>query len=234
MICQNIYPIVNENLTTNYNSCNMNGMKSLHAIQKKILDYLSANGELEGLTLRELGERIGVHHPFKIAYHLEKLQEKGFLRMNPANPNDYQVLKDPIDDISYLNLYNLPAHCGKGESLLAQERVIKRIPVSTKEFGVSADAFLVQATGQSMEPKIHDGDYVLAQEQKDVTYAGQTALVIHNDVPKIKRVNKVQKRYLLGSLNPEYPDQLVLARDSFTIVGVVKGVIHFEGSAAFS
>lgn len=203
-------------------------MKSLHPIQKKLLDYLKKEGDLEGLTLRELGEIIGVNHPYKIAYHLEKLQEKGYLRANPSNANDYEVLKDPIEDISYVNLYQMPAHCGRGEALLAEERVIKRVPISTKEFGVNANAFLVQAKGDSMEPKIHDGDYVLGQVQADVTYQGQAAIVVHNDIPKIKRINKVGKRYILVSLNPNYPDKLVLTRDHFKIVGVVKGVIHFE------
>lgn len=205
-------------------------MNILHPIQKKLLDYLKQEGDLEGLTLRELGEIIGVKHPFKVAYHLERLQEKGYLRVNPSNSNDYEVLKDPIEDVAYVNLYEMPAHCGKGEPLLMEERVIKRIPISTKEFGVNANAFLVQAKGDSMEPKIHHGDYVLGQSQPDVTFQGQTAIVVHNDVPKIKRVNKVGKRYILVSLNPSYSDQLVLTRDKFKIVGIVKGVIHFERS----
>lgn len=205
-------------------------MKSLHPIQKKLIDYLKQEGDLEGLTLRELGEIIGVKHPYKISYHLEKLQEKGYLRMNPSSPNDYEVLKDPIEDVAYVNLYEMPAHCGKGEPLFMEERVIKRIPISTKEFGVNANAFLVQAKGDSMEPKIHHGDYVLGQAQYELGYQGQTAIVVHNDVPKIKRINKVGKRYILVSLNPSYPDQLVLTRDRFKIVGVVKGVIHFERS----
>lgn len=205
-------------------------MKPLHPIQKKLLDYLKKQGDFEGLTLRELGDSIGVNHPYKIAYHLEKLQEKGYLRTNPSNSNDYEVLKDPIEDLMYVNLYQIPAHCGRGEALFAEERVIKRIPISTKEFGVSANAFLVQARGNSMEPKIHDGDYVLGQAQKDISYQGQTAIVIHNETPKIKRVNKIGKRYVLGSLNPEYPDQLVLTRDRLRIVGVVKGILHFERS----
>lgn len=208
-----------------YNECSM---KSLHPIQKKLLDYLKRQGDLEGLTLRELGEIIGVKHPYTIAYHLEQLQEKGYLRVNPGNPNDYQVLQDPIEDVAYVNLYEMPAHCGKGESLLLEERVMRRIPISTKEFGVNANAFLVQAKGNSMEPKIHHGDYVLGQTQHDVSFQGQTAIVVHNDVPKIKRINKVGKRYVLASLNPNYQDQLVLTRDRFKIVGVVKGVIHFE------
>lgn len=203
-------------------------MKSLHPIQKKLLDYLEKENDLEGLTLRELGEMIGVKHPYKVAYHLERLQEKGYLRVNPGNPNDYEVLKDPIEDVAYVNLYEMPAHCGKGEPLLMEERVIKRIPISTKEFGVNANAFLVQAKGDSMEPKIHHGDYVLGQAQADVSFQGQTAIVVHNDVPKIKRVNKVGKRYVLVSLNSSHPDQLVLTRDKFKIVGIVKGVIHFE------
>ena len=205
-------------------------MTLLHPIQKKLLDYLKQEVDLEGLTLRELGEMIGVKHPFKVAYHLEKLQQKGYLRINPTNPSDYQILKDPIEDVSYVNLYEMPAHCGKGEPLLMEERIMKRIPISTKEFGVNANAFLVQAKGDSMEPKIHSGDYVLGQTQQDISYQGQTAIVVHNEVPKIKRINKVGKRYILASLNPSYPDQLVLTRDRFKIVGIVKGVIHFERS----
>ncbi|MBI3335238.1 MAG: helix-turn-helix domain-containing protein [Candidatus Portnoybacteria bacterium] len=204
-------------------------MKTLHPVQKKILDYLKREGELEGLTLRELGERIGVEHPYKISYHLKKLEEQGYLRLNPVNPNEYQILKNPIEDVAFINLYDIPAHCGRGAALLDEARVVKRIPISTKEFGVNANAFMVLAKGRSMEPKIHDGDYVIAQAQPDIDYSGQVALVVHNETPKIKRINKVVQRFMLGSLNPEYPDQLVLARDRFRIVGVVKGVIHFEG-----
>ena len=66
----------------------------LHQKQAEILDILK-QGE-EGLSLRDIAEKIGVNSPNTVLHHIKQLEQKGYLRRNPANSADYIVLKDPI------------------------------------------------------------------------------------------------------------------------------------------
>lgn len=202
-------------------------MPELHPIQKKILDHLKQSS-FEGKTLRDLAEEIGIDHPFKLSYHLDRLQKKGYLRINPANPTDYKILKHPIEDAIYLNVYSSAAQCGP-EGLLAEEHVVDRIPVSTKQFGITDEKyFLVRAKGDSMEPKIGDGDLVLARENPDPA-PGSLVVVVHNEVVKIKKYQVADNRGMLISLNESYPPEVVKKGDEFRKCGVIKNVIKIEG-----
>ena len=77
-----------------------------------------------------------------------------------------------------------------------------------------------------MEKMIHDGDLVLVREQTDVD-SGQIAVVVHEEMPKIKKILKNGNHYVLVSLNPDFNDQEVVAGDdpNFRICGLVKGVL---------
>lgn len=201
-------------------------MPKLHPIQERILDYLKRGG-LEGKTLRELATEIGIDHPFKLSYHLNQLQEKGYLRINPADPSDYKILKHPIEDVVYLNVYTNAAQCGP-EGLLAEEHVVDRIPVSTKQFGITDEKyFLVKARGDSMEPKIKDGDLVLAQENP-TPEPGSLIVATHNAVPKIKKYWVSNEQEILMSLNEKYPPEVISPDDDFRKFGVVKNVVKIE------
>lgn len=200
-------------------------MKELHPVQRKILDYLKIN-QLEGKTLRDVASEIGINHPFKVSYHLKQLQEKGYLRINPENQSDYKILKDPDEDVAYLNVYSENAQCGP-EGLLAEEHVVDRVPLPTAQFGVtnSADYFLVKARGNSMEPKIKEGDYVLARRTKDLPN-GNVVVVAHNGVAKIKKFwIESNDRALLLSLNKKYPPEIIKEGDDFKPVGIVKNIV---------
>ena len=196
--------------------------EKLHKKQKAILEILK-RGE-EDLSLRDIAEEIGVSSPNTVLYHINQLERKGYLRRNPTNPSDYVILRDPIKDITYINLYGM-AQCGPN-GLLAEERVIDRVPFSTKTFGVSDQIFLVKARGDSMEPLIFEDDLVLALKQSDLE-TGEIGIVVHNNEPKIKKIIKIGKKYVLESLNPKYSPEEIKIEDSFQIVGKVKNIIHF-------
>ncbi|MCD6226033.1 winged helix-turn-helix transcriptional regulator [bacterium] len=196
--------------------------KELHQKQKAILEVLK-RGE-EGLSLRDIAEEIGVNSPNTVLYHMNQLEKKGYLRRDPVNPANYIILKDPIKDITYVNLYGM-AQCGP-EGLLAEENIIDRIPLSTKTFGVSDQVFLVKARGDSMEPLIFENDLVLAFKQPDLE-TGEIGVVVHNDEPKIKKIIKIGKKYVLESLNSRYFPEEIKSEDSFQIIGKVKNIIHF-------
>jgi len=196
--------------------------EELHPKQKAILEVLKKGKE--GLSLRDIAKEIGVSSPNTVLHHIGQLEKKGYLRRNPANPANYTILRDPIKDITYVNLYGM-AQCGS-EGLLAEERVIDRIPLSTKTFGVSDQVFLVKARGSSMEPYIFGNDLVLVASQPEVE-PGEIGMVIHNSEPKIKKIIQLGRKYILESLNPKYSLEIIQPNDDFRIVGKVKNVIHF-------
>ena len=67
-----------------------------------------------------------------------------------------------------------------------------------------SEYFALQIKGQSMEPKISDGDVVIVRKQPDVD-SGQIAIVcVNGDHATCKKVMKQQSGILLQPLNPAY------------------------------
>ena len=194
---------------------------NLHPIQKKLLDLLIKNID-EPLTIREMQNILDASSTSVVAHHLTQLEKKGYLKKNPANPRDYQVLKDaPEKQITYLNLYGL-AHCGPTGSVL-DGNPIERIPISTRVISFpSAEAFMVKAKGDSMEPKINDSDLVIARKTDDADN-GSVVVCVNDGEALIKKIKKEGRNTILISLNPKY--QPFLADKNFRIEGEVRGVI---------
>lgn len=205
-------------------------MKKIHPVQQKLLDLLKANVD-DPLTVRELQDLIGVSSPSVIQHHITKLVEKGFLRRNPSNPQDYQVLADnPEKNMAYLNVYGM-AQCGPNGSVL-DGNPIDRIKISSRVLGFSAsEAFVVKAKGSSMLPKIHSGDLVIAKKTP-VAEDGEVAVCVNNGEVLIKKIQKIVRSeddiaYNLISLNHSQFSSFP-ASENFKVEGVVRGIISYK------
>ena len=127
-------------------------IEDLHPIQQKILELLEKNSQ-EPLTIREMQNIVGATSTSVVTHHISQLEKKGYIKKNPYNPRDFQILKTPEKEIAYLNLYGLAA-CGPNGSVLDGDP-IDRIPVSTRFIPFSSSqAFMVKAKGNSMLPKL--------------------------------------------------------------------------------
>jgi len=193
---------------------------SLHPVQDKLLELLRENID-EPLTIREIQERLGLSSPSVVAHHITALEKKGVLKRNPSNPKDYQILENgPEKQIAYLSLYGL-AHCGPKGSILDGDPVDK-IPLPERLISFpSNEAFLVKAKGDSMEPKIHDGDLVIARKTNAPT-DGRIFVCINDGEALIKKVHLKGKNRMLISLNASY--EPLLAENDFRVVGEVRSV----------
>jgi len=195
--------------------------KSLHPVQDKLLGLLRNQTE-EQLTIRELQEAVGASSTSVVAHHLQQLERKGFIRRNPYNPRDYQIIDDgPEPAVVTLNVYGL-ATCGPAGSIL-DGNPIDRIPIAARLLAFSpAEAFMVRAKGRSMEPTIHDGDLVIAKrtfEFKD----GKVYVCVNDEESLIKRVRIDGDRVILESVNREFAP-FVAAHD-FRVEGEVRSII---------
>lgn len=204
----------------------------LHKHQEALLDLLRRKkGDLAGMSLRAIGAEVALpDKPQVIAHHLERLEDKGYIRKQRRDGRVYEVLKTPVGGIALVDLYSTTAQCGP-EGFLGEDCVLERVPVASKAFGITnpSDYFLVKARGDSMEEMIHDGDLVLARRQDEVD-SGQIAVLVHDGMPKIKRVVKTADAYVLHSLNDKIEREVVIPKGDvdLRICGLVRGVLKFS------
>ena len=198
----------------------LTSMKKLHPTQEKLLKLLSQNID-EPLTVRQLQDELGVSSTSVVAHHIDQLEKKGYLKRNPGNPQDYQVLSDPERPVAYLNLYGL-AQCGPNGSIL-DGNPIDRIAISTKLLTFpAAEAFMVRARGDSMEPAIQEDDFVIARktsEERD----NQVVVCVNDGEALIKLLRLDDGRRILQSVNSKF--RPFIAANDFKVEGEVKGVI---------
>lgn len=196
--------------------------QTLHPAQAKLLDLLAKHID-EPLTIRELQDNIDASSTSVVAHHLSQLEKKGYLKRNPNDSRDYTVLDGPEKQVAYLNMYGL-AQCGPKGSIL-DGSPIDKVAIPTKFLTFPSDeGFLVKAKGDSMVPKIHEGDVVIIQKASDAD-SGSLVVCVNNGEALIKKVQKEKNGVILTSLNVSY-EPFLAARD-FRIEGVVKGVMSY-------
>lgn len=192
----------------------------LHKKQLQLLRLLSENTE-SPLTIRKLQALLDLSSPSLVHHHIKQLEKKKYISRNPNNPKDYKILNDPKKLFSYVNLYGL-ARCGPDGTLLSGDP-IDRIPLSPKMISFNIeDAFLVEALGNSMEPYIHEGDFVIAKMQ-NCAENGEIVVCSLDGEVMIKKLYKDKK--LLISINPKIDPIVIGQKVFFNIDGVVKGII---------
>jgi repressor LexA len=200
-------------------------MKELHISQRELVSLLKSNIE-DPLTIRELQERLNLSSTSLVHHHISQLEKKGYLRRNPNNPKDYQILSDsPEKSITYLNMYGC-AQCGPRGSIF-DGSPIDRVPLSTRMLGFpSEEAFMVKAKGESMMPKIKEKDVVIARKV-DYAQNGSIVVCVNSGEVLIKQIQKENDNVILVSLNPEFRP-FIANRDDFKVEGIVKGVYSYE------
>lgn len=196
----------------------------LHETQRSLLKLLKSN-ILDPLTIRELQDELDVSSPSVVYHHITQLEKKGLLKRNPNNPKDYQILDEPEKPVVFLNLYGM-AQCGPNGTLL-DGNPIDRIPISSKLINFSTDeAFLVQAKGDSMKPKIKSGDLIIAKKV-NVADDGDIIVCVYNEFVLIKKLYSKDGHIILHSINKSYSP--ILADSSQVLIqGIVKGIINYN------
>ena len=198
-------------------------MKKIHKTQQKLIKLLK-DTITDPLTIREIQSRLDISSPSLVLHHMRQLEKKGYLRRNPTNPNDYQILADsPDKKITYLNLYGL-AYCGPSGTIL-DDNPVDRIPISSQILGFpSSEGFMVKAKGDSMYPKINDGDLVIAKKTNEAEN-GSIVVCVNSGEALIKKIQKNGK-IILVSVNQAY--QPFVASDDFRVEGIVRGIYSYS------
>ncbi len=136
----------------------------MHNIQEKLLQVMQ-NKNLNGMTLREIGELIGEKFPQKVKHHLDQLQKRGLVKIDKTKKT---IMKSIGGAIKNTQLISIPivgaANCGPA-TIFANENIEGYLKISKTILRKFKNIFAIRAQGLSMNRAmvngntIEDGDY---------------------------------------------------------------------------
>ena len=206
-----------------YNSMATNKLDDL---QRRLIAFFKQNTEQEGLTLREIANQVWASHPQTVLNKLNQLVFRGYF---VKDDRWYRLLREDVenklDDIVQLPIYGF-AQCGNKGKQIIDEYSQEKMPVTIAFIGTSdiKNCFFVRAKGNSMEPKIQDGDLVLIRQQPSYDES-DFVFVLHNQFPKLKKIINQNGHYMLESINRFFDKVEIDPYDETKVIGVVKKVI---------
>ena len=198
----------------------------LDELQKRLIAFFKQNLDQEGLTLREIANEIWASHPQTVLNKLNQLVLKGYF---VKDDRWYRLIREEVwkrnDDIIQLPIYGF-AQCGNKGKEIIDEYSQEKIPVTIAFIGTSdiENCFFVRAKGNSMEPKIQDGDLVLIRQQPSYDES-DFVFVVHNQLPKLKKIIKQDNKLMLESINRFFDKVEISPYDETKVIGVVKKII---------
>lgn len=190
--------------------------------QSEILDFLMKWLQDRGYppTIAE----IAGHFHFHIGAargHLQALQKKGFIKINPGISRGIEITGLTI---TQGRAVPVAGKVRAGDPLYCIEEISSQIYIDKGLFK-SQNPFSLKVTGDSMkEAGIFDGDYVIVNPQQSIEN-GQIALVLIGDESTIKRVFIKGDRIRLKAENKDISDKTYKTSE-VVILGKVIGVIR--------
>lgn len=211
----------------------------MHIIQKRLLDLIAHNENFGSLSLRKMAEMIDAEgKPQTAKYHLQKLEEGGFIQMNLAE-GIVKLVKRGRDKVVPGPLYSLPvigmANCGPA-TIFAEQNIEQYLKVSSKMLPKSkGDLFALIADGPSMnkaevEPgkTIESGDFVLVDSGQKTFKDGDIVVAIIDGLATIKRFRGDKTNGIItleADSTEKYLPIFIHEGDDFILNGKVVGII---------
>lgn len=114
-----------------------------------------------------------------------------------------------------------------GFGVLANDMIVDYIPLFISSDIETSETLCIKVQGNSMYPKIEDGDIVQVQKVDSVDSGKIAVVLIDDDDGLVKRVVYGPDWIELQSINPEYPPKRFEGADvqRIRVVGLVKKII---------
>ena len=190
------------------------------------------------MTQLELAEKLGYKSKSSVA-HIENGRDiprsmvvtlADILETTPAYLMGWEDDK-PTDTLTVLpteKIHMIPVFgsVAAGFGAYASSDIIEYIPLYIENDCDVADTICITVKGQSMYPKIEEGDRIVVRRQDSVDN-GRIAVVMIGDEAVVKRVECEKNKLTLISINPEYPPRVIEGKDleDVRIVGLVQEVM---------
>lgn len=204
----------------------------MHKIQEKLLHVLQA-GDLNHLTLREIGDMVQEKFPQKVKHHLDQLEKKGFIKIDRRQKkitlNDHSSSSTPLLSIPIVGA----ANCGPA-TIFANENIEGYLKISKSILKRVKSIFAIKAQGLSMNrasidgKTIEDGDYLIIDSSDTHAHNGDIVLSVIDDMANIKKYvwdEDNNQIVLISESTKDIPPIYIHENDSFMINGKVIQVI---------
>ena len=162
--------------------------------QIEILLFIKSEIQKKGYppAVREICVGVNLKSTSTVHGHLEKLEQKGYIRKDPTKPRAIEIL-DKEDDFLLTRKKTLDVpivgRVTAGAPILAMENIEDTYPVPL-ELVDGHDVFMLKVQGESMiEAGILDGDLVLVKEQKNA-HNGEIVVALLGEEATVKRFFK--------------------------------------------
>ncbi|MFN2489892.1 MAG: transcriptional repressor LexA [Actinomycetota bacterium] len=156
--------------------------------QRQTLHFIAETVAERGYppSVREVCEALGLASSSTVHSHLQALQRKGFLRIDPTKPRAIEVLFDPDTGLAAerrpTRSVPLLGRIAAGTPVLAEEHVEEIYPMPADLVG-DGNTFMLQVAGDSMiEAGILNNDYVIVRQQPTARSGEIVAAMIPSDL----------------------------------------------------
>jgi repressor LexA len=181
--------------------------------QRQTLNFIAETVTERGYppSVREIGEALGLASSSTVHSHIQALQRKGFIRVDPTKPRAIELLYDPDTDLplerSAARSVPLLGRVAAGAPIMAEEHVDEIYPMPADLVG-DGNVFMLEVHGDSMiEAGIFDGDFVIVRQQPTAHSGEIVAAMIpgeYTDSPEatVKTIRHRGSAVILEPANP--------------------------------
>jgi repressor LexA len=201
-------------------------LEPLNKRQQMILGYIQDYCKTHGYppSIRDIGKAVGLKSSSTVHMYLVQLEEKGYIRRDPARPRAIIVIKDETEIDLEMSVRQIPV-LGKvaaGTPILAQENIDNYMSVPVDLLG-QGNYYILRVQGDSMiEAGILDKDYVIVHEQQDASN-GDIVVALLEDEATVKRYYKMADHI---RLQPENSAMAPIITQEVSILGKVAGLLR--------
>lgn len=176
-------------------------------------------------TLEALADYFNVDLDYLLGKSQNQKRDLFFDIFKSLNKQSSSNISEVITD----NIYKIPVYesVSAGFGAHAEDYVIDFIPtIITNPYDVE-NTIGIRVIGNSMFPKIEDGDTIVVRKQESVDSGQVAVMLIDGDEGVVKQVFYDDNSVTLHSFNPEYMDRCFKGSEleRLRVVGLVKQVI---------
>lgn len=188
-------------------------MEGLTERQRQTLQFIADKVTERGYppSVREICEALGLASSSTVHSHLQALQKKGYLRIDPTKPRAIELRFDPETGLAAerrpTRSVPLLGRIAAGTPILAEEQVEDVYPMPADLVG-DGTLFMLEVAGESMiEAGIFDGDFVIVRQQP-TAHSGEIVAAMmpseYGDAPEatIKTIRHRGAAIILEPANP--------------------------------
>lgn len=191
-----------------------------------IYDFIKSEVEVKGYppSVREIAKAVGLASSSTVHGHLERIENKGYIRRDPTKPRAIEILDHSMTDVEKDTARYAPV-IGKvtaGIPITAIENIEEYTPVPSSIAHANDNLFVLIVEGNSMvNAGILSGDKVVVKQQHTAENGEIVVAMTEDEEATVKRFYKEADHF---RLQPENDDMEAIRLKNVSILGKVVGL----------